>query len=60
MRLQPIGKLRSIFNNRQNLIDLIEGVQRRATRLVPALKNKPYEERLKDLGLTTLVGRRYR
>ena len=45
---------------RQDLIDLIEGVQRRATRLVPALKNKPYEERLKYLGLTTLVERRYR
>ena len=28
--------------------------------MVPALKNKHYEERLKHLGLTTLVERRYR
>ena len=40
--------------------NLIEGVQRRATKLVPELKNLPYKERLKKLKLTTLVDRRVR
>ena len=37
-----------------------ENVQRRATRLVPGLKDLPYMERLKVLKLPTLVFRRYR
>merc|ERR1712240_913158 len=41
-------------------IKLIEGVQRRATRLVPELKELPYEERLNQLKLTTLEERRVR
>ena len=40
--------------------NLIEGVQRRATKLVPELKNLPYKERLNKLKLTTLVDRRVR
>ena len=41
-------------------IRLIEGVQRRATKLVPELKNLPYAERLVKLELTTLEARRVR
>ena len=40
--------------------DLLEGVQRRATKIVPALRDLPYEDRLKAFGLTTLTERRTR
>ena len=39
---------------------LVEGVQRRATKLVRELKDEEYEERLKKFNLTTLVDRRLR
>jgi len=39
---------------------LLEGVQRRATKLVPELRNLEYEERLEQFGLTSLVERRTR
>lgn len=39
-------------------IDLIEGVQRRATRLVKHYRNLPYEERLRRLELPSLEFRR--
>ena len=41
-------------------IKLIEGVQRRFTRMIPELKSLPYEARLKRLNLTTLEIRRIR
>ena len=40
--------------------DMLENVQHRATRLVPALRNLSYEERLKILDLPSLVYRRLR
>ena len=41
-------------------VELIENVQRRATKLVPGLKQLPYPERLKKLKLPTLAYRRAR
>ena len=41
-------------------IKALEKVQMRATRLVTALRNKPYQERLKALDLPTLKFRRLR
>ena len=45
---------------RKHDIGRIEKVQRRATKLVPCLKNKRYDERLKLLDLTGLEERRVR
>jgi ribonuclease P/MRP protein subunit RPP40 len=44
----------------QKEINLLEKVQRRATRLIYSLRNKSYEDRLKALKLTTLKTRRIR
>ena len=41
-------------------IHKLERVQRAATRMVPSLKDLPYEERLSKLGLPTLEARRVR
>ena len=45
---------------KQKHIDLIEGVQKRAVRMVPGMKNLSYEQKLVKLGLTKLVERRFR
>ena len=45
---------------KRKYIKLLEGVQRRATKLVPQITELSYEDRLKALGLTRLVDRRVR
>ena len=40
--------------------DMLEGVQRRATKMIPSLRNLSYEERLKRLGMFSLRRRRIR
>ena len=41
-------------------IQLIENIQKRVTKIVPELKDLPYEERLRMLNLPTLLYRRQR
>ena len=48
------------FPYRKGLINEIESIQRRATKLIPNLKNLTYIEHLEHLNLPTLVYRKFR
>ena len=39
---------------RKKVKDMLERIQRRATKMIPELRNIIYEEHLKECGLTTL------
>ena len=45
---------------RKKDIDTLERIQRRATKMIPELRDLSYEERLEECGLTTLETRRLR
>ena len=45
---------------RKKDMDTLECIQRRATKIIPELRDLSYEERLKECGLTTLETRRLR
>ena len=47
-------------HNIKRNIDMIENVQKRATKQIPGMNNLPYEERLRKLELPTLSYRRLR
>ena len=41
-------------------VDMLEGVQKRVTKMIPSLRNLSHEERLKRLGVFSLRRRRLR
>ena len=46
--------------DRKGDIEALEKVQKRATKMIPALKNLPYKDRLKACNMSTLHHRRVR
>ena len=58
--LATLFKIQACTPTLKRDIKTLEKVQRRATKLVPSLRNLPYEDRLRRLNLPTLEERRRR
>ena len=60
VRLHLENYIQAWIPYRKKNIDTHERIQRRATKIIPELRDLSYEERLKECGLTTLETKRLR
>ena len=60
LRPRPQKRIYFLSQTTRKDVDMLEKIQRRATKLIPGLRDLTYEERLNECGLTTLETRRLR